>query len=128
MAVIHNDVFDAACAEIATSTHCEVRATGSSVLVSIGNSSPAITLNAGNFTSSQDGSTGRKVTCLVSSASDMKAIDVSSAGSANKVAIGTSSASSLVPLVIASLASSVALGASDQINLGSFSVTFADPV
>jgi hypothetical protein len=127
MAVIHDDVFDAACAVVATSTHCEVRNSASAILVSIGNSSPAITLNAGNFTSSQDGATGRKVTCLVSSTSDMLAIDVSSAGSADKVAIGTSSTSTLVPLVIASLSGSVGLAASDQINLGSFSVTFADP-
>lgn len=122
MALIHDDVFDAALTEVATATEAEVRAAGSSVLVD------GITLNSGNYGSLGDNSGsggGRKVQCLVSDASDMKNISVSSAGSATKVALKDASA---VVLVVASIASSPkSLGASDQVNLGTFSVILKDP-
>lgn len=121
MPVIANAVFDAALGIIDNSTSCQVRTSASSVLVDIA------TLDGSNFGAHTSGSTGRKVQCLVSSASDMKAISVSSAGAAKKIAIGISSASSMVDYVVASITSAVSLGASDQVNLGTFSVTLSDP-
>jgi len=123
--IIADAVFDAALGIIDNSTSCEVRTSASSVLVDLVTNS--VTLDGSNFGAPEDGSTGRKIQCLVSAASDMKAISVSTGGSANKVAIGVSSASSMVDYVIAELASPVTLGSSDQINLGTFSVTLADP-
>ena len=58
---------------------------------------------------------------------DMKAISVSSAGAAKRIALGISSASSMVDYVVAELTSAVSLAASDQINLGTFSVILKDP-
>lgn len=122
MPVIHNDVFDAALGIVDNSNQAQVRTSASSVLVD------NITLNASNFGSIASGSSGgRKIQCLVSSASDMKAISVSSAGAAKKIAIGVSSASVFTVYVVASIASAVSLGASDQVNLGTFSVTLSDP-
>ena len=125
MPSIADAVFDAALGIIDNSTSCQVRTSASSLLVDL--STNSVVLDGSNFGAPTNGSTGRKIQCLVSSASDMKAISVSSAGTANKVAIGISSASSMVDYVIADLASSVVLGASDQVNLGTFSVTLADP-
>ena len=125
MPSIADAVFDAALGIIDNSTSCQVRTSASSVLVDTVTNS--VTLDGSNFGAPTNGSTGRKIQCLVSAASDMKAISVSSAGTANKVAIGISSGSSMVDYVIADLASSVVLGASDQVNLGTFSVTLADP-
>ena len=124
---IGNAVFDAALGIVDNSTSCEVRSSsGSSVLVSLVANS--VTLDGSNFGSPAENSGGgRKIQCLVSSGSDMKAISVSSAGSAKRVAIGISSASSMVDYVVAELSSAVSLAASDQINLGTFSVKFADP-
>ena len=82
-------VFDAALAVIEACTDFEVRTSGSSVLVSGRDNS--VILDGSNFTGSQSGATGRKSTCLVSAASDMLAISVSSAGSALRIALGTDS-------------------------------------
>jgi len=120
MALIANSVFDAALGIVDNCNKAQVRAAGSSILVN------SITLDGSNFGAAGDNSGsggGRKIQCLVSSASDMKAISVSSAGTAAKVALLISSAVT----VVASLASSVALGASDQVNLGTFSVILKDP-
>lgn len=131
MAVIANAVFDAALAYVATSTRCQVRKSSSAVLVSVKSASGGTSLDASNFGAigsySSGSSTGRYRQCLVSSGSDMKAISVSSAGAAKKVAIGTSAASAMTDTIVASLTSAVSLGVSDQINLGTFSVIFLDP-
>ena len=121
---IANAVFDAALGIIDNSTHCEVRTSADSVLVSLDNNS--VTLDAGNFTIAS-GATGRKITCLESSASDMQLINVSTTGAAERIAIGISSASSIVDYVVTELSSAVSITSADQINLGSFSVTLADP-
>lgn len=123
MALIHNDVFDAALTEVATATKAEVRNASSAVLVG------SVVLNAGNYGAIGDytsgSSTGRTRTCLVSSASDMKNISVASAGSATKVALVDAGS---VDLIVASITSApVSLGASDQVNLGSFAVVLLDP-
>jgi len=123
---IANAVFDAALGIVDNCTSCQVRTSADAVLVDLVTNS--VTLDGSNFGSPAENSGGgRKIQCLVSAASDMKAINVSSAGSAIRVAIGISSASSMVDYVVAELSSAVALGASDQINLGTFSVKFADP-
>jgi len=122
---IADAVFDAALGVIDNSTMCQVRTSASSVLVDLVTNS--VTLDASNFGAPTNGSTGRKIQCLVSSGSDMKAISVSSAGAAKRIAIGISSASSMVDYVVTELTSAVSLAASDQINLGTFSVTLADP-
>jgi len=89
----------------------------------------AIALTSGNFGSPVNNSSagaGRKIQCLVSSASDMKNISVNSAGSATKVALKNSAGT--ITLVEASISSSpVSLGASDQVNLSTFSVILRDP-
>ena len=83
-----------------------------------------ITLDASNFGAVGDGSSGgRKVQCLASSASDMKAISVSSAGAAKKIQLLLSSAIH----VVATMSAAVSLAATDQVNLGTFSVTLSDP-
>jgi hypothetical protein len=53
----------------------------------------------------------------------MKAISVTSPGAAKRVALRLASTDH----VVAELTSAVSLGASDQINLGSFTVLFPDP-
>jgi len=129
--VIADAVFDAALAVVAASTRCQVRKSSSAVLVSVKAASGGTSLDGSNFTApgnySSGSSTGRYITCLSSSGSDMKAISVSSAGAAKKVAIGKSSGSAQVDYVVAVLTSAVSLGASDQINLGTFSVILLDP-
>lgn len=131
MAQIHTDILDKALNHtpglITSSAHgivAEVRTAGSSVLVA------SISLDAGNFSSaaawSSGSSSGRSMTHLVSASSDMKNISVNSAGTAAKVAIKDPSDAS-ADLIIASLASSVSLGTSDQINLGTFDMIFKQP-
>ena len=120
MPVIADTVFDAALGIVDNCNKARVLKSSSGVLIN------SIVLNAGNFGAAGDNAGsggGRKIQCLVSSASDMKAISVTSAGAAKKIALVISSAVT----VVASLASSVALGASDQVNLGTFSVILKDP-
>jgi hypothetical protein len=115
---ISDTVYDEALSYIATCTECQVRTSADAVLVT----TPA--LDSGNFTGPAAGSpSGRQITCLVSSTSDMKAISVTSAGAAKRVALRLASTDH----VVAELTSAVSLGASDQINLGSFVVVFPDP-
>jgi len=116
--VLSDAVFDAALAVVKASTKGQVRTSASSILIN------SITLNSANYTGPAAGSpSGRQLTCLVSSASDMKAISVTSAGAAKKIALLTSSTVN----AIAELTSAVSLGASDQVNLGTFIVLFPDP-
>lgn len=124
MALIHNDVFDAALEYISTNAkEAEVQNASGTALVD------AIALDSGNFGSAIDNSGaggGRKIQCLTSSASDMKTISVNSAGSATKVALKDSAGTTT--LIEASVASApVSLGASDQVNLSTFSVIIKDP-
>jgi len=118
MALLHNNVFDAALNVIAACDIVQVRAAGSSVLVAF------TPLDSGNFGSITSGSVdGRKIQCLVSDTSDMKNISVSTGGSATKVAL----IDSATVIAVASLSSTVNLGSSDSVNLSTFSVTFRDP-
>ena len=124
MALIHDDVFDAALSHISSNAkEAEVRNSASAVLVD------AVTLDAGNFGSPVNNSgsgAGRKIQCLQSSTSDMKNISVNSAGSAAKVALLNSAGTK--DLIVASISSApISLGASDQVNLGTFSVILKDP-
>lgn len=120
MSLIANSVFDAALDIVNNCNKCQVRTSASSILIN------SITLDAGNYGAATDNSGsggGRKMQCLVSDSSDMKAISVASAGAAKKIALLISSAVTIV----ASLTSAVSLGASDQVNLGTFSVILKDP-
>ena len=117
---LHDNVFNAALDYVETCTEAEVRTAGSSVLVD------GVTLDSGNYSQGAGSPTGRRTQCLVSAASDMKAISVSSAGAAAKVTLLLSIASSMTPIVHADLPSTVSLGASDQVNLGTFYVQFPD--
>ena len=120
MPLIANSVFDAALGIVDNCNKAQVRTSASSILIN------SITLDGSNFGAATDNSGsggGRKMQCLVSAASDMKAISVTSAGAAKKIALLVSSAVT----VVASLTSAVSLGASDQVNLGTFSVILKDP-
>ena len=120
MPVIADTVFDAALGIVDNCNKAQVRTAGSSILIN------SIVLNAGNFGAIGDNSGaggGRKIQALVSSASDMKAISVTSAGAAKKIALLISAAVTIV----ASLTSAVSLAAADQVNLGTFSVILKDP-
>ena len=86
----------------------------------------AIVLDSGNFTQGAGSPSGRRTQCLVSAASDMKAIAVNSAGAATKVTLLRSIGSAMTPVVHADLPSTVSLGASDEVNLGTFYVQFPD--
>ena len=116
--VLSDTVFDAALAVVKSCTEARVITSADSVLIA------GITLNSANYTDPGAGSpTGREITCLVSSSSDMKAISVTSAGAAKKINLLLSSALH----VTAVLTSAVSLGASDQVNLGTFVVLLPDP-
>lgn len=124
MALIHNNVFDAALSHISTNAAtAEVRNSTGSALVG------GVALDGGNFGSPQDNPTssggGRALTCLMSSASDMKNISVSTAGSAYTVDIIDASTNVLVEASISS--APISLGASDQVNLSTFSTILKDP-
>ena len=121
MPLFHDNVIDGALSVIATCNNAQVLNASSAVLVDT--SIPA--LDSGNFGAIANNSSGggRKIQCLVSQASDMKSIAVDSAGSATKVALRLSSAT----YVVASLPSTVTLGASDLVNLGTFSAAIKDP-
>jgi len=119
MPLIADSVFDAALGIVDNCNKAQVRTSGSSILIN------SITLDTGNFGSPEDNSSGggRRIQCLQSSANDMKAISVTSAGAAKKIALLVTSALTIV----ASLSSAVSLGASDQVNLGTFYVILKDP-
>jgi hypothetical protein len=123
MAILHNDVIDAALEYIsANGVEAEIQDASNAALVN------AVVLDAGNYGAAGDNSGaggGRKIQALASSSSDMKNISVDSAGSATHVAIKDVSGNVLVTASITS--APVALGASDQVNLSTFSVIIKDP-
>jgi hypothetical protein len=124
MALLHNNVFDAALSHISSNgVEAEVQNSTGSPLVD------SVTLDTGNYGSPQDNASssggGRKITCLTSSASDMKNISVTSAGSAYTTAIKNASNTELVAASITS--APISLGASDQVNLSTFDVILKDP-
>lgn len=121
MATIADAVFDAALNHIAGNVNkVQVVTAASAVLVE---KSSGIT--SADFTGPADNSGsggGRKLTCLTGS--DFQGLSVTSAGSASKVRLLSTS----TVKVVASIASApIALGASDQVNIGSFSVILKDP-
>ena len=118
--ILADTVFDAALGVVDGCNKAQVVTSASSILIN------SIVLNSGNFGAAGDNSGsggGRKMQALVSSASDMKAISVTSAGAAKKIRLLISAAVT----VVAVLTSAVSLGASDQVNLGTFSVILKDP-
>ena len=120
MPLLADTVFDAALGVIDGCNKAQVRTSASSILIN------SITLDSANFGAAGDNSgsgAGRKMQCLVSSASDMLAISVTTGGAAKKIALLISSTVTCV----ASLTSAVSLGSSDQVNLGAFSVILKDP-
>lgn len=120
MPVIADTVFDAALGIVDNCNKAQVRDAASSILIN------SIVLDASNFGAIGDNSGsggGRKIQCLVSSSSDMKAISVTSAGAAKKIVLLISSAET----VVASITSAVSLGVDEQVNLGTFSVILKDP-
>lgn len=120
MALIHNDVFDAALTEVKTATEAEVQNASGTALVD------AITLDASNYGANGEyASGGRKCQCLVSDTSDMASIAVDTGGSATKVALKDASAAVLIEASITS--APVNLGSSDAVTLGTFSVILKDP-
>jgi len=120
-----NAVIDAALTYISTNCNkAQVVTSASAVLVStVANS---VTLDSGNYGSAEDNSSGggRKIQCLQSSASDMKSISVSSAGSAEKVRL---LATSTVHVVASISGAPVALLGTDKVNLGTFYCIIKDP-
>lgn len=123
MALISNGVFDAALEYISSNgVEAEVQNASGTALVD------GVTLDGSNYGSPTDNGGaggGRKIQCLVSDTSDMKAISVGSAGDATEVAIKDTSGDVLVVADISS--APVSLGASDQVNLSTFSVILQDP-
>ena len=116
--VLSDTVLDAALAVVKSCNKAQVVTSADSVLIN------SIVLNSANYTGPAAGSpSGRQLTCLVSSTNDMKAISVTSAGAAKKINLLLSSALH----VTATLTSAVSLGASDQVNLGTFVVLLPDP-
>ena len=113
MALIHDDVFDAAITKITTSVDTvQVRAAGSSVLVDTNSSI--------SWTGPANGSSGgRKITF-----DGISGVSVSSTGAANKIAM----VDSATVLAVASITGSdVSITSADQVNIGSFKITFGDP-
>lgn len=122
MPIIADTVFNAALGIVETCNKAQVRTAGSSILID------SITLDGSNFDAAADNSgsgAGRKMVCLVSSANDMKAIDVTTTGAAKKIALLISAAVTIV----ASITSAVSLvgSSTDQVNLGTFEVILKDP-
>lgn len=121
MATIADAVFDAALNHIKNNVDkVQVRAAGSSVLVEKASGITSADFGAAGDNSGSGG--GRKIQCLTGS--DFQGLSVSSAGSASKVVLLSTS----TVKVVADIASApIALGASDQVNIGSFSVILKDP-
>ena len=118
--ILADTVFDAALGIVDNCNKAQVVTSGSSILVN------SITLDASNFGAAGDNAGsggGRKIQCLVSSSSDMKAISVTTAGAAKKIRLLISSAVT----VVAVLTSAVSVTSTDQVNLGTFSVILKDP-
>lgn len=119
MALIHNDVFDAAITEIKTATKVEARNASSTALAST-------TIDADNFTGPAEyPSGGRQVTCLVSHASTpMTSISVSTTGAITKVALVDAGS---VDLIVADVSPAVSVLSTDKINFSTFVTALTDP-
>lgn len=122
-ALIADGVFDAALSYIASNAvEAEVQSAASAALVD------AITLDGSNFGSPGDNGGaggGRKITCLVEDTGDMSNIAVGSPGDATKVVLKEVGGAALITADITG--APVTLGASDQVNLGTFDVILKDP-
>lgn len=121
MPSLSNAVIDASLNYIKTNCNKAQVKDGALVLIN------SITLDAGNYGSAVDNSGsggGRKIQCLKSDASDMKSISVTTAGSADTVAL---LATSTIHVVASISGSDVALTSTDKVNLGTFSVIIKDP-
>ena len=119
MAVIHDNVFDAALAYVSTNVNkVQLRAAGSSVLVSHASSGSDIVFGAP--TSHASGG-GREITAL---SGGLSSIGVSTGGAATKGALLNSS----TVLIVASTASTYSLGSSDTVNFQAFTIALKDPV
>ena len=119
-AILADTVFDAALGIVDNCNKAQVQASDDTVLID------NITLDTNNFGSPEDNGGaggGRKIQCLKSDTSDMKAISVGVAGTASKVILLVTAAET----VTAELASPIVLGGSDQVNLGTFDVILKDP-
>ena len=121
MATLSNDVLDAALEYISGNTNkVQVVTSASAVLVSKASGITSADFGAAGDNSGSGG--GRKITCLTGS--DFNGIAVSSAGSASKVRL---LASSTVVCTTSITSAPISLGASDEVNIGSFSVIIKDP-
>ena len=119
MPTLSNAVIDAALNYIKTNCNKAQVKDASVILVN------SITLDSGNYGSVVDNSSnGRKLQCLVSAASDMKSISVTTGGSADTVAL---LATSTIHVVASISGSDVTLTSTDKVNLGTFSVIIQDP-
>lgn len=124
-ATIHDNVFDAALNYIKTNgVVAEVREADETVLATL-------VLDTGNYTGPSDNGGaggGRKLVCLVNDGGDTQNIEVESpGGDATKVVITDDDS---VPNILVSTDitdSPKALGADDQVNLGTFEVILKDP-
>ena len=119
MATLANAVYDAALNYIKSNVdQVKLLTSGSSVVLSVSSG-----ISSGDFSGPGDGSTGRKLSCLTSSAIASQA--VSAAGAINKLQLLTGAS---VVVVQASISGSdVSVGASDTVTVGSFKVELADP-
>lgn len=121
MATIADSVFDAALEYISGNTN-RVQVVTSASAVLVNKASGITSADFGAATNNSGSGGGRKIECLTGS--DFQGLSVSSAGSASKVRLLNTSA----VLVTASVTSApIPLGASDQVNIGSFSVILKDP-
>lgn len=121
MATLSNAVLDAALEYISSNTNkVQVVTSASAVLVSKASGITSADFGAAGDNSGSGG--GRKITCLTGS--DFNSLAVSSAGSASKVRL---LASSTVVCTTSITSAPISLGASDEVNIGSFSVIIKDP-
>jgi len=121
MATLSNAVLDAALEYISSNTNkVQVVTSASAVLVSKASGITSADFGAAGDNSGSGG--GRKITCLTGS--DFNGLAVSSAGSASKVRL---LASSTVVCTTSITSAPISLGASDEVNIGSFSVIIKDP-
>lgn len=121
MATISDTVFDQALNYIKNNVN-RVQVVTSASAVLVNKASGITSADFGAATNNSGSGGGRKIECLTGS--DFQGLSVSSAGSASKVRLLDSS----TVHIVASISSApVALGASDQVNIGSFSVILKDP-
>jgi len=116
--VVANEVFDAALSYISANVNkVKLLTSGSSVVVSVSSG-----IDSGDFSGPGDGTSGRKISCLTSSAVASQA--VSAAGAINKLQLLKSST---VVIQADISGSDVSVGSSDTVTIGSFKVELADP-